>query len=230
MQQSNFQKNVLDELSQTPLYNKWLVKKFEKYIGERVLEIGSGIGNITELLLAKKRIVIPSEINHKFVKILNKRFSKKAIFLDVTNINVKKITQKFDTIIAVNVLEHIKNDQKALINISKILGRNGLLIIIVPAHQLLFGSYDQRLDHYRRYSTNDLTVKIKKAGYKPINITHLNKLAFFGWLLNSRILKKEKFSTYQLWLINKLTPFLSSIDKILPFNFGLSILCIAIKK
>lgn len=224
--QSFYQQKVLESLAQANSYNEWLIKKIENYLGSNILELGSGLGSITLKIKDKGFNILPSDIDRSFLKIL-KKIDKKAIYLDVLNI---KLGKKFDTIIAINVLEHLDDDLQSLKNIFNLLTTQGILILLVPAHQFLFGSYDKMVGHFRRYSKKDLSKLLLKTGFRIQKINYHNKLAALGWFINAKLLKRKDFPKYQLYLVNWLVPLLDLFDKVIPFNFGLSIICVARKK
>ncbi|MBI2595302.1 methyltransferase domain-containing protein [Candidatus Daviesbacteria bacterium] len=223
----DLQIQALETLSGLNAYNLWLVSKFKNFIKNDVLEIGSGIGTITSILISTGFNVTPSEINKKYIKKL-KQFSKQPLFLDITK--PCKINKKFQTIVAVNVVEHTRDDMKVLINISKLLKDKGILILLAPAHNFLYGSYDKRVGHFRRYSKKEISNKLVKTNFKIKKIFYINKLGALGWFVNSKLLKRKGLPQHQTWLINKLVPCLDFLDKTVPLNFGLSIIAIAQKK
>lgn len=222
----NYQQSILESLAQVDKYNKWIVSKFERYLVKNILELGSGLGNITLKIKDKGFNILPSDIDQSFLKSLRK-IDKRAIYLDVLNIKISK--KKFDTIIAINVLEHLDDDIQSLKNIYNLLTPQGILILLIPAHQFLFGSYDRMVGHFRRYSKKDLSQKLLKTGFRIKKINYHNKLSALGWFINARLLNRKSFPKYQLYLINLLVPLIDLIDKIIPFDFGLSIICIARK-
>lgn len=224
----SYQNEILHELSRVENYNKWIISKFLDFTLGKCLEVGAGTGNITLLVREKGIDITPSEKDRSFLKTLKVNF-KKAFLLDIESPKDSLRGFYFDTVIAINVLEHIKNDTLALRNISRILTPQGKLILLVPAHQMLFGSYDKGLGHYRRYPKNELELKLKEAGFKVLKSNYLNKVGALGWFLNAVILKRTVFPQYQLYVMDKLVPVLDFFDKLIFFPFGLSIICICQK-
>ena len=224
---SNYQKDILESLAEVGSYNQWLVSKFEKYLGRNILEVGSGLGNITIKVKDKGFNIVSTDINRSFIRSL-KKIDKNAFYFNIVNPNLS-IKGRFDTIIAINVLEHIYDDIGALRNIHNLLPDNGTFIILVPAHMILFGSYDKAVGHYRRYSKNNLVKKLKGSGFYIKKIKYYNKLSAFGWFINARLFKRKRFPRFQLTIMKLLVPFLDFFDKLVPFDFGISIVCIASK-
>lgn len=224
----SYQEGALEDLAKVDNYNTWLLSKFENYLGKNILEVGSGLGRIAFKVQEKGFNITPTDIDRNFLKSL-KKINKNAFYLDIINQNLK-IKGRFDTIIAINVLEHIKDDEGALENIYNLLPAGGIFVILVPAHKILFGSYDNLAGHQRRYSKDELLRKLKQAGFFALQIKHYNKLSVLGWLVNAKVLKRKNLPKLQLYALNLIVPFIDFFDKIIPFNFGLSIICIAQKR
>jgi SAM-dependent methyltransferase len=212
-------------------YNNWLFSLVEPQISGRVLEVGAGIGNFTELL-ADKYKVTAIDLDRRYVKKLKKKFKDK-VEVGLGDIEKGKyffLDRRFDTLLCLNVLEHIQNDEKALVNTRKLLKSKGRLVLLVPAHQAAFGSLDKNLGHFRRYSRNDLVGKLEKLGFSVESIYYLNWLGFLGWFFNSKTFKRKVVPGNQLRLFNFLVrPFLL-IEKIIKPPFGLSILAVVKKR
>lgn len=224
-----YQQTILESLAQADKYNAWLISKFKRYLGKNILELGSGLGSITFKIEREGYNILPSDIDQNFLKALRK-INKKAFYLNIFNIKNSQIKNtKFDTILAINVLEHIAEDPQAFKNIYRLLSPGGNLIIIVPAHQFLFGSYDTLVGHQRRYSKDELLKKLYKTSFLVEKINYYNKLSALGWFINARLLKRKSFPKYQLYFVNSLVPFIDFFDYIIPFDFGLSIICVARK-
>ncbi len=223
----DYQENALENLAQVGNYNEWLVSKFEKYLGENILEVGSGLGNVTIKVKDKGFSITPTDINRSFLKPL-KRINKNAFYFNIINPK-PHIRGKFDTIVAINVLEHVRDDIRAIKNIYNLLPDNGMFIVLVPAHSILFGSYDRLAGHHQRYSKSSFYRKLTSAGFLVESIKYYNKLSALGWFINARLFKRKGFPKLQLSILKLLVPFLDFFDKIIPFDFGISIICIASK-
>lgn len=228
----NIGEKSLEIMTQANWYNRWLFSYVKPHLGKRILEIGSGTGNITKLLADGKRKVIACDIEEKYLIKLRSELKKRNLKVVFGNIEKKVFNskyEKFDTTVCLNVLEHIKNDKRALKNIWRSLKLGGNLILLIPAHALLFGTLDKELGHYRRYSKVEVVTRLEKVGFRTKNVRHLNPLGMIGWFINSRILKKRIVSKRQVLLFDILArPFLL-LEKALVFPFGLSLLVIAKK-
>ena len=164
--------STLETMSFAKWYNDWLLSLIEHYIGKTTLEVGSGIGNFTHLLESRSNVTA-TDINKDYIRRLKRVRGTKteAGFGDIEKNSFFFSKRKFDTIICLNVLEHIKNDRKALNNMNSLLKKGGTLILLVPAHGLLLGKFDKELGHYRRYSLGDIKKKLIINRFKIKEIT-----------------------------------------------------------
>lgn len=222
---------ILHNLAHARRFNKWMVKGIEPYLGDRILEVGSGIGNISRLLPKKERLIV-TDIDPTYLEILEVAFRDNDMVdlakLDISRReDVEKLGEAVcDTVVCFNVLEHIEDDVAALENIHHLLPAGGRLVLLVPQYQWLFGSYDRHAGHVRRYSRKDLTVKLKEAKFQPIRFKSFNFMGIWGWWVNSCLLQKTSMDRWQLKIFDTLVPLLRLMEKLLPLP-GISLICIA---
>jgi SAM-dependent methyltransferase len=216
-------------------YHKWFYSQFNKHLGQRIIEIGAGIGNEVHLL-QDRNLVVAVDTSENCVEYMKRRFIGQSNILpvkgDVTSKEILELREYSpDTVICVNVLEHVKGDDTALSHMFELLGQNGKLILGVPAFQFLFGSIDRVVGHHRRYNKNELREKLAGAGFKVLDIFYMNSIAIFGWFLNNRILKLNAESLMQVKLFDTfVVPWLSVVERAVRPPFGLSIVAIAEKE
>lgn len=209
-------------------FTDWLFDQIKSDIRGNILEIGSGVGTYSKKLIKKygKDKVVLSDIDSEYLKNLKNEFKKTKIL----NLDLNKkpnLNLKFDTIIALNVLEHVKNDSDALMNLKKILKPNGNLILLVPAHKNLFNEIDKAVGHFRRYKKKELIKKSLKAGFEIKKVFYFNFLAIPAWYVNGNILKKAAISEGAMGFYNKLVPILRfTEEKILKKRVGISLIII----
>jgi glycosyltransferase involved in cell wall biosynthesis len=211
-------------------YNQWIFSKFYPFLGRRVLEVGSGIGNITKYLLDRD-LVIATDVESKYLTLLKNTFGQYKKFMienfDVSGSEVERFrSYHIDSVICFNVLEHIEEDEQALKNIFHLLETRGRLLLLVPSHRWLYGSLDQHLSHRRRYGKEELKKKLEGVGFKVILLKHFNRIGVFGWFLNSRILRRRKLPSLQLRLYNLFVP-LFKMGDLISLPFGTSLLVVA---
>lgn len=221
---------TLESMSQAVWYNRWIVGKFDKYLKGKILEIGCGIGNFTEIL-TRYGEVYAVDIDRQHIAQTRKVVGIKAKvqFGDIEKNKDFFNGQKFDTIICLNVLEHIKEDGKALKNLYHLLKKDGILILLVPAHDFLFGEIDKSIGHYRRYGKEGLSKVMIRIGFKIIYERILNMLGGIGWWFSSKMLGKKIVEGNKIRLFNLIAPFILPLEDIIEPPFGTSILVIAQK-
>jgi len=213
-------------------YNLWIFNKFAKYIKGKVLEIGCGIGTITQFY-ADRFDITASDISQGYREIVGRRFSGCQNFhtaiIDIESKINASHEHNYDTIISSNVLEHIENDNAALLNMYNILKEDGTLVLLVPACHVLFSSLDKNVGHYRRYSKAELRKKLEAAGFSVQEQFHVNIFGAIGWFFSGRILKKRTLNSGSLSVFNVLVPLFIFIENTIKIPFGLSIINICKK-
>lgn len=199
--------------------NKWMFKQFQRFVGQRVLEAGCGIGSLTCLMLDRDSLT-SVDVDPLYVQMLSRRFGHLENFR-VLQIDLASPTdygsfenESFDTIICLNVMEHLEDDLQLLQNFNRLLAPGGHAIILVPQHKALFNEVDRTLGHYRRYDKKDLHEKMAAAGFDVVQVSDFNKLGCPGWWLNGNILHRRHITPHQLWLFDLLIPFAKLMEQI----------------
>ncbi len=218
---------TLESMSQAVWYNQWTLNKFTTFLHGDILEVGCGIGNFTRILAGYGR-VWAIDINKQYLENLKKEM-KDIVWVGYGDIEKGDYffkEKKFDVIVCLNVLEHIKNDQEALENLFNLLKPSGKLILLVPAHQFLYGKIDNAIGHFRRYSKKDTINKLKKCGFKILSSKRFNFLGGIGWFVVGRILDANAVGHGNISVFNKIAPFILPLEIFEP-PLGTSLLIIA---
>jgi 2-polyprenyl-3-methyl-5-hydroxy-6-metoxy-1,4-benzoquinol methylase len=213
----------LKKVSAQKNYVNWIFKEIKPYLGNNLLEVGAGLGVFTKLLENNKNI-LPIDKQTYNINYSSKKIRK----FDITH-NPKKLKKQFDTVVCMNVLEHIKDDALALKNMHQLLLPNGKLILMVPAFRGLYGKIDKANKHYRRYNKKEIIRKLKQANYRIKKIKYLDFIGLFGWLYQNKILNSKIHRTIDLKRFNSLCPLLQKIESIIPPPIGLNLIIIAKK-
>jgi glycosyltransferase involved in cell wall biosynthesis len=215
-------------------YNRWLADRFRSAVGTRVLEIGAGFGNMTRHLLPREMVVAsdldPVALEYlrgafrddPSVRVASYRFPLDAAQRD----EVRAL--RVDTVVCLNVLEHIEQDAATLADLHAALAPGGRLILIVPALARLYGSLDEHLRHFRRYEKRELEDKVRDAGFVVEDCRFLNRPGILGWYLNGRILRRRVLPRGQLAAFKLLMPLLKR-EESKPPPVGMSLLAVARK-
>ena len=222
---------VLEFFDISDNYRSYQIELFGNYVGKEILEVGAGRGKIIEILAqnSEKEFTL-LELDKNFFDILKNKFNSKNIkVLEERTQNIKE--KKFDTIFYLDVIEHIEDDRFELDTAYNLLKKNGHLIIIVPAFQILFSKFDQRVGHFRRYRKEFFTRYSEEKNLKIKKLVYFDFLGFFIILFSKLLnLTNSKKTTLGIKIWNFLIPLSRLIDKITFHSIGKSIVCIYEKK
>ena len=214
-------------------YNQWIYALIREEIGSRVVEVGAGIGNITRFLLHADELVCLEPFDayrtylaEAYSKHLNVRVLAQRI-QDCPNPDVPE--RHFDSVVCLNVLEHIEDDGAALRCCAALLRPGGRAIVLVPAFQSIFGEMDRAMGHYRRYSKTGLTAVFRAAGLRVRRARYMNATGVLAWWWEGRVRKSRCFSARKAMLFDRLVPFLSAVESIVSPWMGQSLIVVGDK-
>lgn len=223
---------TLEIMRAAPRYNAWQYERIAPFIGRRVLEVGSGVGNISQhIVSAGRELVILTDTDEYYRQELRARFSGRGnVLVDSLTLPDPGAAARFrdsrlDTVIALNVVEHIEDDVGALRTMGEMVTRGGRVIILVPALPWLYGSLDTELQHYRRYSSGHLTTVVGAAGLALDKLFWFNAVGVAGWWLNAVVRRAPRIPLDQLKAFDRLVPLLRFEDR-LPLPFGQSLIAV----
>ncbi len=211
---------ILARLSRAPRFNAWMADTIRPFCGQRVLEIGGGVGNLTLQLVPRTSFLV-SDINPLYLRTLESLQASRP-YLTVQYCDVGDASSfpsrpdGFDTVICLNVVEHIADDVGALTNIGRALSADGRAIVLVPNGPWNFGTLDEVLGHTRRYTPDTLTAAARAAGLEVEEVRPFNRFGTLAWYINGRLLARRRFGLFQIKLLNLLTPILRALDAVLP--------------
>lgn len=229
VQQKNF-----EQLAGAKRYYGWFADLVMPYVGKRILEIGCGQGNISEQFLDRGITVHGIDLEEEYVKNVRERFKGRDFSVELADITKKDVRdrlaqQKFDTIICVNVIEHIKDDDALTRYMYEILTPGGSAILLAPAHKFLMSNFDDRVGHYRRYTRKSLSSAIEAGGLRVVFSTYFNALGAAGWLVLYKWMKKMEPGSGSVTLLETLVPILKTFERVVPMPFGLSAIAVGTK-
>ena len=219
----------LENFDKAVIWRKYIYLLIKKYINNNVLEVGAGIGSFTKNYEKKTRNLTLSETDDSNFNLLTSKFKDKNN-IKVINSFTSQISETFNTILYLNVLEHIEKDVEEINQALKKLKANGHLIILVPAHNELYSKFDKAIGHIKRYKI-DFFKSLKLDNAEVMELYYLDSLGYFLYYLNKIFFKEEIYpSKLKIFLWDKLfTPFSMILDKLLYYKFGKNVMCV-IKK
>ncbi len=235
--QENTGHDALKAMSLAPAFNKWMYSAISPYAKGEILEIGSGLGNISKPFLQNGSSITLSDINDYYIQHLKTKFpqlqsGKTLLSIDLQkdnfNYNYADLAEKFDTVILLNVLEHLEDEATAIQNCKFFLKNKGTLIILVPAYSFLFSEMDKALNHYRRYTATQLNKIIRKEIFTIEKSFYFNAMGIGAWLY-SKLMKYKSPPDSNMKFYDKLTPIGKFLDKIVLNKIGLSAIVVATK-
>jgi glycosyltransferase involved in cell wall biosynthesis len=210
---------ILERLNRAPRFTRWMADTIRPFIGDRVLEIGAGIGNMSMQLMPRSSYWAAEPNPHFFdylVSLTATRPYMRVACTDAIAGGNYPPGETFDTVVCLNVVEHVPDDLAALRNISKVMGTGGRAIIMVPCCPKLFGTLDKVLGHCRRYTVAQLVDVSQRAGFRVEQVSKFNRSGAVAWWLNGKILRRRKLGAGHIRVLNALAPLLRRVDSWLP--------------
>lgn len=227
----------LEAMSFAVNYHKWILEEFRPFLGKKLVEVGAGTGSFSEMLIDENpknlALVEPSEM----FKYLEQNISQietpatvnfyNSIFAETAD----NFDEKPDTIIYVNVLEHIEDDAGELRKVYETLEPGGHCLIFVPALRALYGAFDEKVGHFRRYTKKELEDKGKAAGFSVVKSKYFDFVGIFPWYIKYKLLKSDSLESGAVTAYDKFAvPLTKQFERFLKFPIGKNILTILKKE
>jgi len=223
---------ILERLNRAPRFTRWMADVVRPHVGDRVLEIGAGTGNMSVHLMPRS-IYWATDVNPYYLNYLETLRPTRPYmhvgYTDAMKAESFPTGQGFDTVVCLNVIEHVPDDIGALRNVRENLTDGGRAIVLVPFGPELYGSLDEVLGHCRRYTQEQLTGVAQEAGFQVEEILKFNRPGVPAWWVNGKLLGRKTFGLGQIRLLNLMTPIFRLIDPWLPLP-PLSIIAILRKE
>ena len=230
----------LEAMTEAANYHRWILDIFKPYLGKHLVEVGAGLGSFSELILKNHdcetlSLVEPSEqMCERLVVLRNDLDTATRVeayhstFLEAAPLIAQR--QMPDSIIYVNVLEHIADDEGELNAICRSLSDGGHALIFVPALPWLHGSLDDRVGHFRRYTKSEVERKLRRAGFKVLRSAYFDLPGIVPWWVMSRLLRSDTVGGGAISLYDRLVvPTLRRIETLVPPPIGKNIIAVARK-
>lgn len=226
-------KMVLDALEQAPRFNQWMYDTIRPHLGHRLVELGAGRGNLSRLLRRHGHLLV-TDNRPDYLQDLSRKYdyleTVQVASLDLAVPDDFALLKPYapDTVVCLNVLEHIQEDEAVLHNLYRVLPEDCRLVFLVPYNPRLYSKFDQQIGHFRRYQKGELEKKMQAAGFQIERQLFFNKVGVVAWWVANTLAGQRTITSWQLRLYNLLTPLFRILDGVLPIS-GLSTIVVARK-
>jgi len=220
----------LVEVERTTRFNLWLGQALRPFVGDRVLELGAGIGTLTSQFIPREYYVA-SDVNPNYIHYL-KSYSYGKPYLEVKEVDANSEYSfvglgGFDTVIVVNLLAQLE-EPVVFTNIWRVLNSKGRALFVVPLHKRLYGTLDRALGRKRRYDRQDIERSLIETGFTIQKSFDFNRLCVPLWLLSGKVLRRKRLSRWELKILDTMIPVMKRLDRIWPWK-GLALVIVAEK-
>jgi len=228
-----YSSSELDAIAGARNYYRWITKRFAPYLGARVVEVGAGIGTYSEFLLGvpgTKQLTAVEPAANTFPVLREKlaAFPQAQALEGYFGDHAEELSA--DSVVAVNVLEHVEHDEEFLRLAWRVVVPGGTLLLFVPAVPAIFGTLDTAFEHHRRYTRPALRQKLESAGWSIERIDYMNLPGILPWFVVGRIMKWTSISSRSARFYDRVViPVTSAIEEVIPIPIGQSLLAVARK-
>ena len=218
---------VLEDLEQAKNYSAWILEMIAPHISGRILEVGAGRGTYSTYFADRGHLTAlePSEAHSAA---LRERLKHSNAVVITAQLDGTAAPGSYDTVVLLNVLEHIADDHRALGDIYEALAPGGKMVLWVPAFEVLYGKFDQRIGHYRRYKRNQLLALVHKVGFQQVTARYTNMPGFVAWWLVVRLLGRTPTAGRLASIYDRaFIPVISRVERFVRPPVGQSLLVVA---
>ncbi len=215
-------------------FHRWTHDWIGPFIDGRVLDVGGGTGNHLRYLGESELVSI--DLSEASVADLRQRFRGRSSWrFETGDIADPAIVERlgretFDTVLSCNVFEHIEEDEKAFEHAFHLLRDGGRLVLVLPAHQALWGDMDRLAGHFRRYDRRLARERLERAGFRTVQLRYVNVIGGIGWFVNNRFFRHRDLSSApvngQIQLFDRMVPVLRRLEGARPMPFGQTLICV----
>ncbi len=229
---------TLEVISAASRFNRWMYETIKPHCKGNILEVGSGIGNISRYFAEEGAEITLSDFDDSYFPRLEEQFghypNMKGIYqIDFSDKELAsrypELIGQFDTVFALNVVEHIEDHVQTMKNAKLLLKKGGNVVILVPAFQSLFNGFDRQLGHYRRYTEASLKNLLEAADFNVVYSQYFNFIGALGWYFSGNILKKKMIPEGQMKLYDTLVPVWKIVDMFTRRLAGISVIQSGVK-
>jgi len=229
---------TLEALASADRFNEWMYDTIKTFCPGPVFEIGSGIGNISSFFVRDGQTIFLSDLRPEYCDLLSKKFKGQPHLLGLEQMDLvdplfdqkyMHLFEQFQSVYALNVVEHIEDDALAMQNAVKLLKKGGQITILVPAFAFLFNAFDTELGHYRRYNKKTLSALFQKTNLQITHKQYFNLPAILGWFWYGTVLKKKIIPEGPVRTYDKLVPIFKWADRLVWNQVGNTVILVGKK-
>lgn len=226
--------NELEAMSSASNYHRWIIDIFKPYLGSITAEVGAGFGDISALILEQPvKHLFAFEPASNMFSVLRTRFKDNlriTLKNNVLKTGANDYRNYFDSVVYINVLEHINDDQGELCATHNALRKGGHLLVFVPSLSWLYSNFDRDVGHIRRYEKKELIRLVQDSGFSIINIRYLDFPGIFAWYIVFVTLKKQMKTDGVSFYDRTLIPVIRRIESFIAPPIGKNLILIGQKK
>ena len=224
--------NELELFEQAKTWKRYFGSFIKPLLGKQVAEIGAGIGGTTAAMCnGEQDLWLCVEPDEALAEEISEKITQKQLpsVCKVVATYASELKQQFDSVLYIDVIEHIEDDKAELATAASLIKKGGRLFIIVPAHQKIYSPFDKQIGHFRRYNRTSLQ-GIVPASLRVEEIKYLDSVGYFASLANKAFLKQSLPTAKQVLFWDRyIIPLSRIMDRLTGFRFGKSLLMIAKK-
>jgi len=230
----SYASNELDALAGAGNYYRSITRRFAPFLGKRILEVGAGFGTFADHLLnqvpeARLTLVEPAQNNFP---VLKERFASDPR-VETLNTYLEHVTRSegVDSVVAVNVLEHVEDQPSFLGAAHRLLLPGGHLLLYVPALPVLFGSLDEVFEHHRRYTKRTLSELLQVGRFRLKELRYTNLPGVLSWFISGRVLRRRSIAAREVKTYDRyVMPLVTASERLISPPVGQSLIAIAVRR
>ncbi len=221
----------LEAMSFAANYHGWIVDEISPHLGETVAEIGAGIGSVSKMLLTKsiKKLYAFEPSSNMYPFLLEELSNDKRAQAVNGYLKAENSPVAFDSIVYINVLEHIEDDGAELKNSLELLKSGGKLLLFVPALEWLYSEFDRNVGHHRRYTKRRLKTLVEESGFRIVRLRYFDFVGILPWFVNFVLLENTMNKTGVTLFDNYVVPVVRRLESIANPPVGKNLLLVAQK-
>jgi hypothetical protein len=216
----------LDLFQHAVNWKRYWGSRVSPYVGSTVLEVGAGLGiNAASLITTRQSQWHCLEPDHRLEAFIRERIQYGTLpptcSTQVGTIDDIPPDKQYETILYIDVMEHIAADKAEFGKAATHLAGSGYLVVLSPAFQALYSPFDAAIGHHRRYTRVTLAQLAAEADLRPVKMFYLDSIGFLASAANRILLRRAMPTLKQIHLWDRaMVPISRLVDPLLLYSFG----------